>query len=38
MWLKSSKYEIFCFETKTYFKEHMFWSKEIVLSDTNSLG
>ena len=34
---KSSKYEIFCFETKTPFKKHMFWSKKIVVSDTNSL-
>ena len=24
IWSKSSKYEIFCFETKTLFKKHMF--------------
>ena len=37
MWSKSSRYEIFCFETEISFKKHMFWSKKIVLSDTNSL-
>ena len=33
---KSSKYEIFCFETKISFKKHVFWSKKFVVSDTNS--
>ena len=25
-----------CFEMKTSFKKHVFWSKKIVVSDTNS--
>ena len=25
-----------CFETKASFKKHVFWSKKIVVSDTNS--
>ena len=33
---ESSKYEIFCFETKTSYKKHVLWSKKIILSDTNS--
>ena len=37
IWPKSSKYKLFRFETKTSFKKHMFWSKNIVLSDANSL-
>ena len=37
IWSKSRKYEIFCFETKTSFKKHVFWSKKFVASDTNSL-
>ena len=37
MWSKSSKYEIFCFETKTFFNKHVLWSKMFVLSDANSL-
>ena len=36
LWLKSSKYKNFCFETKTSFKKHVFWSKKFVISDTNS--
>ena len=36
-WSKSSKDEIFCFETKTSFKKHVFWSKKFVLSDNNTL-
>ena len=31
---KSIKYEIFCFETKTSFKRHVFWSKKFVVSGT----
>ena len=30
LWSKSSKYEIFCFETKISFKKHVFWSKKFV--------
>ena len=26
-----------CFETKTFFKKHVLWSKKFVGSDTNSL-
>ena len=37
VWSRSSKYEIFCFETKTSFKKHVLWSKTIVLSNINSL-
>ena len=37
LWSKSSKYKNFCFETKTSFKQHVFWSKKFVVSDTNSL-
>ena len=29
IWSKSSKCEIFCFETKTSFKKQVFWSKNI---------
>ena len=36
LWSKSSKYENFCFETKTSFKKHVFWSKKFVVSNTNS--
>ena len=36
LWSKSSKYDIFCFETKISFKKHVFWSKKFVASDTNS--
>ena len=31
------KYEIFCFETKTSFKKHVFWSKKVAVSGTNKL-
>ena len=37
IWSKSSEYKIFCFETKTSFKKHVFWSKKSFVSDTNSL-
>ena len=37
IWSKSSKYKIFCFETKTSFKKHVFWSKRFVVSDTSGL-
>ena len=37
IWSKSSKYKIFCFEIKTSFKKHVFWSKRFVVSDTSSL-
>ena len=37
LWSKSSKYGNFCFETKTSFKKHVFWSKKMIVSDTNSL-
>ena len=36
LWSKSSKYEIFCFKTKIFFKKHVFWSKIFVVSNTNS--
>ena len=31
LWSKSSKYKNFCFETKTSFKKHVFWSKKFVV-------
>ena len=37
IWSKSSKYKIFCFETKTSFKKHVFWSKRFVVSDISGL-
>ena len=37
LWSKSSKYENFCFETKTSFKKHGFWSKKFFVSDTSCL-
>ena len=36
LWSISSKSENFCFETKTSFKKHVFWSKKFVVSNTNS--
>ena len=33
---KSIKYEIFCFETKTSFKRHVFWSKKFVYQTQQS--
>ena len=36
-WSKLSKDEILCFETKISFKKHVFWLKNVFLSDANSL-
>ena len=35
--VKVKQNETFCFETKTSYKKHKFWSNKFVLSDTNSL-
>ena len=29
IWSQSSKYDMFCFETKKSFKKHVFWSKKL---------
>ena len=37
IWSKLSKYKIFYYKTKASFNKHVFQSKKLVLSNTNSL-